>query len=68
MDDSSETLGKKIRNASKQKIPHVLVIGEKEQASDSVTLRRYGVEEQTTLPAAEFEAQILQKIQSRSLD
>lgn len=38
LDDSAETLGKKIRNAKRQKIPYYLVIGDKEVGSKTVTL------------------------------
>lgn len=63
---SADTMGKKIRNASKQKIPNALIIGEREQLDGTVTLRRFGKEEQTTLPLADFEKWILEKIATRS--
>jgi threonyl-tRNA synthetase len=66
LEQSSDTIGKKIRNASKQKIPNVLIIGEREQVDGTVTLRRYGQEEQKTMPVAEFEKYILDKIRTRS--
>lgn len=57
LDDASETLGKKIRNATIEKIPYVFVIGDKEVETKTVTLesRDHGklgaksVEEATTL-------------------
>ncbi|MBI3638543.1 threonine--tRNA ligase, partial [Candidatus Wolfebacteria bacterium] len=39
MPDSNETLGKRIREAEMQKIPYVLVVGEKEISSQSVAIR-----------------------------
>jgi threonyl-tRNA synthetase len=39
MDDSSETIGKKIRNASSQKVPVLMIIGKKEMAEGTVSLR-----------------------------
>jgi threonyl-tRNA synthetase len=39
IDDSDESLGKRIRNAEKQKIPYILVVGEKETADNSVSVR-----------------------------
>lgn len=39
LDDSSETLGKKIRNAELEWIPYVWVVGEKEQTSNNVAVR-----------------------------
>ena len=38
IDDSNETLGKKIRNCKLQKIPYFLVIGDKEVESKTVTV------------------------------
>jgi threonyl-tRNA synthetase len=68
IESSSDTMGKKIRNAAKQKIPNVLVLGEREQTDGTVTLRRFGIEQQQTLSVAEFEKMILEKIRTRSLE
>ena len=68
VDPAHDTMGKKIRNAAKAKIPNVLIIGEKEQSELTVTWRRYGVEEQQTLPASAFQTEIIRRIQSRELD
>jgi len=67
-DAGHDTMGKKIRNAIKAKIPHVAVIGEKEQTEGTVTIRRYGSEEQTTVPVEDFKADILRRIRERELD
>lgn len=40
LDISDETLGKKIRNAKTEKIPYMLVIGDKEVAENKVTVER----------------------------
>ena len=42
IDASDETLGKKIRNAEMQKIPHLLVVGEREVAAGTVAVRERG--------------------------
>jgi len=39
VDDSDESLGKKIRNAEMQKIPYMIIIGEKEIEGKNVTVR-----------------------------
>jgi len=39
LDDNDETLGKKIRNNELQKIPYLLIVGEKEEKADSVAVR-----------------------------
>jgi len=66
LDPSNETMGKKVRNAVTQKIPNVLVLGEREVEEQTVTLRRYGSRDQETMPFAEFEARVLQAIKLRS--
>ena len=66
-DPAQDTMGKKIRNATKQKIPNVLIVGEKEQADGTVTLRRYGIEQQLTMPVAEFGKWLSTEITERRL-
>ncbi len=66
VDESSERLQKKIRNAGTQKVPNILIIGEKEVENNTVTLRRFGIEEQQTMPVTEFEARLLKAIATRS--
>lgn len=39
LDDSDESVGKKIRNAEIQKIPYMLVVGEKEEKAKKVAVR-----------------------------
>ena len=64
----SDTVSKKIRDATTRKIPNLLIVGERETAAGTVTLRRYGVREQTTMPFAEFEAGLAKTINNRSLE
>ena len=66
LDRSSETMGKKIRNAVTSKIPNILVAGEREEAEGTVTLRRYGVREQVSMPFAELKARLLAAIAGRT--
>ncbi|MBK6921420.1 MAG: threonine--tRNA ligase [Deltaproteobacteria bacterium] len=68
LESSHETLNKKVRNAVTEKIPNVLVIGEREAADGTVTLRRYGDPKQETMPFAEFERRLHAAIASRSRD
>ena len=62
---SNDTLPKKIRQGTTQKIPNLLIIGEREVEEGTVTLRRYGYKEQHTMPIAEFEAGILTTVRER---
>ncbi|MDP3051947.1 MAG: threonine--tRNA ligase [bacterium] len=42
LDINNETLGKKIREAELQKIPYILVVGDKEEKSETVAVRQRG--------------------------
>jgi len=64
---SNETLPKKIREGTVRKIPNLLIIGEREVADATVTLRRYGHKDQHTMTVDAFEAALVSTIQSRSL-
>jgi threonyl-tRNA synthetase len=66
VDGSSDTMGKKIRNALTTKIPNILIVGEQEVTDGTVTLRRYGIREQETLPVAQFQAWISEQISTRA--
>ena len=41
IDDNNETLGKRIRNAELQKIPYILVVGDKEVQNQTINVRHY---------------------------
>jgi len=56
VDDSSDTLGKRIRNAEVEKIPYVIVYGDKE-SDESLAIREHGGE-QTTLSLADLRAKL----------
>ena len=45
VDDRNETMGKKIREAEMQKVPYMIVIGEKEIAESVVAVRKHGGED-----------------------
>lgn len=65
---ASDTVSKKIREGTMRKIPNLLIVGEREVAANEVTLRRYGVREQTTMPFAEFKAKLRETIDARALE
>ncbi len=56
VDESDDTVGKRIRNAEIEKIPFVIVYGAKE-SDESLAIREHGGE-QSTLSLAEFRAKI----------
>ena len=54
LDDSSERMNAKIRNAQLQKIPYMLVIGDREAADGVVNVRLRSGEQRGAMSAAEF--------------
>lgn len=64
----SDTVPKKIRDATTRKIPNLLIVGEREAAAGTVTLRRYGIQQQTTMPFEEFETALAKTIDHRTLE
>lgn len=62
---SNDTLPKKIRQGATRKIPNLLIIGEREVADGTVTLRRYGHQQQQTLAVADFESVLINAIKQR---
>ena len=62
----SDTVSKKIREGTIRKIPNLLILGEREQAEQTVTLRRYGVREQTVFSKAEFVERVERTIKIRA--
>lgn len=65
LDNSPESLGKRIRNAEKQKIPLMLIVGEKESANETVSIRQRGVKKQKTLKIEEFLEKIKKEIKEK---
>ena len=54
LDSRNETINKKIREAEMQKIPYLLVIGEKEKEAGQINVRTRGVKETKTISIEEF--------------
>jgi len=63
--DANESLGKRIRTAEMTKIPYVLVVGEKEEAAETVAVRsRKG--DEGAVDAKKFVAHLAEEIKKRS--
>ncbi|MGZ4808821.1 MAG: threonine--tRNA ligase [Thermoanaerobaculia bacterium] len=67
VDNSNEKLGAKIRNAQLQKVPYMLVVGEKEVAGRTVNVRKRTGGDQVSMPIAQFVAEARGLIDNRSL-
>jgi threonyl-tRNA synthetase len=54
LDDRDEKITRKIRDAEVKKVPFMLIVGEKEVASRSVSVRRHGAADQGSVGLDEF--------------
>jgi len=54
IDDRSEKIGKKIRDAELQRIPYMLIVGEKEENNNTVSVRKQGQGDMGSFKVQEF--------------
>ncbi len=66
-DMRNEKMGYKIREAQLQKIPYMLVVGDKEAEAGTISLRSRKNGDEGTMSAEEFISRIREEIDSRSL-
>jgi len=62
---TSAKLGYKIREAEMEKIPCMLIVGEKERADQTVSVRRHGEGDMGTVSLEAFEGSILEEIRNK---
>lgn len=65
LDDRNEKLSYKMRESQTKKIPYTLILGDKEKESKSISFRKFGNEETTTLSNKEFIDYILDVIKNK---
>jgi threonyl-tRNA synthetase len=65
VDDANETIGNKIRKAVGQKIPYMLVIGDKEMKSNKLSVRLRGSDKLLEIIEEEFVARVKEEIDLR---
>lgn len=68
LDARSETVGYKIRSAQMEKVPYMLIIGDKEAEDGVVSVRRRGQGDLGKMKYEEFLAMILNDVATRKLD
>ena len=68
VDTSSDRFGKKIRNASKEKIPVVLIAGGEDEAAGAVSFRLRGGEQINGVPVDEAVQRIVEHVKARRND
>lgn len=54
IDDRNESTKRKIRDCEVQKIPYMLIVGEKEEESETVSVRKHGEGDVGVMKAEEF--------------
>ena len=64
LDVRNETVGKKIREAEVNKIPYMIIIGEKEESEEVISVRRHGEGDLGTFTIEEFSSLINKEIKS----
>lgn len=67
VDERNEKLGRKIRDAQLQKVPYILVLGDEEVASQSVSVRAYKQDGLKTVAIEQFVQQIKEEIEQKKL-
>ncbi len=67
VDKRNEKIGYKIREAKMEKVPYVLVVGDKEAEEGSVNVNKRGEEEKVTLSKDEFISLILKETAEKAI-
>ncbi len=67
-DDRNEKMGYRIREAQLEKIPYMLIIGDKEVETDTVSVRKRGGVDLGTMTADEFIAKAKNEIETRLIE
>jgi len=61
--DKNDSLNKRVRNAEKQRVPYVVIIGDEEVANKTVAIRDRRAKEQYNLTQDEFMVKLTQQLQ-----
>ena len=65
IDERSEKIGKKIRDSELKRIPYLLIIGEKEQESNTVSVRRQGEGDKGVMSMKDFADFLQSEVQNQ---
>jgi threonyl-tRNA synthetase len=66
LDDRSESVARKIRDAELHKVPYMLIVGEREAGAGTVAVRERGAGDTGTVPVAEFAQRLARETAERS--
>jgi len=67
IDEHSEKLGWKIRQAQKEKVPYMLIVGEKDQAEKTVSVRSRANGDEGACQLSDFISRVLEDIKSKKM-
>ncbi|MBA3808253.1 MAG: threonine--tRNA ligase [Solirubrobacterales bacterium] len=67
LDDRSESIGRKIRDAELRKVPYMLVVGDREQGEGTVAVREHHGGDQGSVPVQEFAERLDGELYSSAL-
>lgn len=68
IDYSDHSFNKKIRTNTVRKIPHLLILGDKEVEGGFVTVRKYGVKDQQTITKGDYIESLVSEIAERRME
>jgi threonyl-tRNA synthetase len=68
LDDSDNTMGSKIRHQQMQKIPYMLIVGDNEAETNTVSVRPRTGAEQRDVSVTDFLSRVTTEIEERSVD
>ena len=66
VDERTESIGRKIREAELRKIPLMLVVGDREAETATVSVREHGAEEATGVPVHELARKVAEQTAART--
>jgi threonyl-tRNA synthetase len=67
VDDSANSMQKKIRENARQKVPYLLIVGDAEAEAGTVNVRRRGEKQQEAVDTGEFAARLGEEVAARDL-
>lgn len=67
LDDRNEKVGYKIREAMSMKIPYLIIVGDEEQASETISIRGRGFENKSGLKLSDFAQRLHNEIESKKI-
>ena len=68
LDDRAEKIGYKIREAQLEKIPYMIVVGEKEQEENTVSLRSRKEGDLGSMPLSAFIEKVEEQVRTKELN